>query len=287
MVVAIGKFEGIHLGHRALISEVTARARAIGVASAIIVFEPHPAKILSTPNYASLFDMKEREFLLDSLQVDKIIALPFDSALAATTPQDFCNLLFREIGACEVIVGENFRFGKNRVGTVELLRQQAAEYGGTVRVVPLHENVSTSQIRRQLAIGNLAEATKLLGFPFFIMGTVAQGRKLGRTLGFPTLNIYPPPDKFLPENGVYATRTLLDGKEMPSITNIGIRPTVANTSTVSVETHIPGLNAAPDELYNRHIKVDFLRFIRPERRFNSTQELTAQIQEDLETEFLP
>jgi riboflavin kinase/FMN adenylyltransferase len=133
-----------------------------------------------------------------------------------------------------------------------------------------------------LVENKLNEAATLLGFPFFIVGEVTKGRQLGRVIGFPTLNIYPPGEKFLPENGVYETRTLLGGVWMAGVTNIGLCPTVSDCAKNSVETHIPDLQAKPDEMYGRQIKVELLRFIRPERHFDTIEELQSQIKTDIE-----
>jgi riboflavin kinase/FMN adenylyltransferase len=175
-----------------------------------------------------------------------------------------------------VVVGEGYRFSYKREGTVQTLKALAREYGRGVYIADDYKNISTSGIR---ALLDWEEVTSLLGFPFFVMGTVTQGRRLGHVLGFPTLNIYPTEEKFLPRFGVYATRTHINGRTFDGITNVGLRPTVNEGETVpTVETHLFGFN---EDAYGREIRVEFLRFVREEKRFDGLEELKAQIREDI------
>jgi len=286
-VLTIGKFEGIHLGHQALLAEVVQQAKLLGLLSAAVVFEPHPYIYLNDALYKPMFTNKERSYLLANTGIEHIFYCQFDKNFAALSPQDFCKKIFAEYNAKLVIVGENYRFGKGRTGDVDLLRSEASAYGAHVQTIsPLERpfkdaalEISTSNIRKFIIEGNLAEANWQLGFPFFIEGIVMQGKQLGRTIDFPTLNIYPPDEKFLPPDGVYATNTIVNGITYRSITNIGLRPTVDNVSTIrTVETHLLDLNTG---LYGEHIKVELLNFIRPERKFNSMEELKMQIAKDI------
>ncbi|MCL2356176.1 MAG: hypothetical protein FWC70_03300 [Defluviitaleaceae bacterium] len=324
-VIAVGKFEGIHRGHRELIAHVVRRAKAAGGAAMIAVFEPHPCKYLRDAAYKPLFSPRERDEMIRALGVDAIVTLDFNE-ICRLSAREFCEKFFGEMQ--EVVAGENFRFGRGREGTIETLRE-----AGTVFVAPPEnfegEIISTSRIRELLEAGDFCGAEKLLGFPFFIAGEVTEGRQLGRTLGFPTLNIYPPDDKFLPQYGVYATRTIITNaaenrecEAFASITNVGVRPTVrevrepeipaslpklrkkmpapghflrskeceaedfnlsaAGEPCVSVETHVPDISF-PGEMYGRQIKVEFLRFIRPEKKFASPEELRKQVMQDIST----
>jgi riboflavin kinase/FMN adenylyltransferase len=274
-VLTIGKFEGIHLGHRALLCEVRDRAKAAGLTSVAVVFEPHPFKFLHDSNYAPIFTRPERDQLIREIGIDKIVTFEFTADFAAMSAADFCREIFEGLQAREVVVGENYRFGRNREGSAETMQAY-----GKVCTLSSVGDISTSKIREFLIKSEMENAARLLGFPFFVEGVVTEGRKLGRVLGFPTLNIYPPADKFLPQNGVYETQTIIGGKSFRGLTNIGTRPTVSeNEGRVSVETHIPALSG---ELYGTNIKVEFTRFIRPERKFSSAEELTAQICKDME-----
>ena len=291
-VVTIGKFEGIHLGHRALLTEVVRQAKQLGIASAAMIFEPHPYIFFNDAQYKPLFTKEERSYLLENTGLDYIFYCPFDKNLATLSPEGFCKMLFDKHSAKLVIVGENFRFGKNRVGNAALLQVEAAKYNAKVQAVATCRGdilspedttqpiISTSGIRKHFAENDLTEASRQLGFPFFIMGEIAKGKQLGRTIGFPTLNIYPPDEKFLPPDGVYATQTTINSAKYRGVTNIGLRPTVDSDSKIrSIETHL--LDYTGPELYGQHVKTELLEFIRPECRFNSLGELKAQIAKDV------
>ncbi|MCL1787325.1 MAG: riboflavin biosynthesis protein RibF [Defluviitaleaceae bacterium] len=293
-VLAIGKFEGLHLGHQALLREVKNRAKAIGAKSAVMVFEPHPYVFFVDPAYKPLFTHNERSHIFEGLGIDYLVYFPFDREFAAMPPADFCRLLFTD---CKhVMVGENYKFGSRRTGDVALMRREAEAYGAQVQTVSMEkipaqnigtegmapQAISTSHIRGLLSAGGIAEANALLGYPFFIMEKTAKGKQLGRTIGFPTLNIYPAEDKFLPADGVYDTNTVIDGKNYRGITNIGLRPTVNSESKVrSVETHLFDYPFGDRELYDTPIKVELTKFIRPEQQFTSLDELKAQLAKDI------
>jgi len=282
-VLTIGKFEGIHLGHQALLTQVVRRAESFKLASAAMVFEPHPYIFFGDTNYKPLFTKEERDHLLKITGINYIFNCLFNEQFAALPPKDFCKKIFADYNAKFVIVGENYRFGKDRMGDIKFLCREAAAYNAEVEVIlPVGsgqcELISTSTIRKLLSQNNLPEANRQLGFPFFIMGIVTKGKQLGRTLNFPTINIYPTEEKFLPTDGVYATQTIISGEKFNGVTNIGLRPTVDNSGSVrSVETHL--FNYTGD-LYGQHIKTKLLEFIRPERRFNSIDELKAQVAAD-------
>jgi len=325
-VLTVGKFEGIHRGHRTGIERVVQLAKTKGVKSAVVAFSPHPHHLLYGTAYSPLFTQAERIFLLEQLGVDYLLEYPFDATLMKMSAAQFCTVLFTDLQAEAVIVGEDFRFGHAREGTIAFMREMAKNYGRTVESVPSIQNcaallpISTSAIRALLEqstdtatrfnnMSALEQITQLLGFPFFAMGIVMQGRQLGRKMGFPTLNLYPPPDKFLPCYGVYATRTTINATSYYSITNIGKRPTVNNGGTPTIETHLlslahdnksieaPVCNPANNNdsnkktpfkhgvqvgsLYGAQIRVEFIRFIRAEIKFNGLEALQNQIAMDV------
>ncbi|MCL2572282.1 MAG: riboflavin biosynthesis protein RibF [Defluviitaleaceae bacterium] len=272
-VLAVGKFESIHLGHRALIGEVVRLAKDNGLASALIVFEPHPYRVLSDSGYKPLFTGPERARLVEGLGVDYMVEHHFDADFAALSGCFFGQKLINELQARIVVVGKGYRFGRGREGTVDTLRLFA-----DVVEVGVNET-STSAIRGLLSENKLTEAEGLLGFPFFIIGDVTPGQRLGRTIGFPTINLYPCEEKYLPVDGVYATRVVIDNKKYRGVTNIGVRPTVADKGAPrSVETYL--LDFEGGELYGKDIRVEFLSFIRLERRFDSLEALQVQIAKD-------
>ena len=299
IVLTIGKFESVHLGHQTLIAEVKRQAQSAKRVSAVMVFEPYPYVIFGATDYRPLFSDAERIQLLHEFGVERVIVQPFDKTFAELSPEKFCEEIFRELNAKVVVVGEDYRFGFKREGTIALLQSQAAVFGTKVEVVSsafLADGctaVSTSLIRDLLIANKLAEAQQLLGFPFFMTGVTAKGRQLGQKLGFPTLNLYPNEnEKFLLVDGVYATRTIIEGVMYTSVTNIGLRPTVSNDNKIrSVETHLlDSINAKRNcsipremnfgELYEKSIKVEFLQFIRGEKKFASLDELKNQIAKD-------
>lgn len=290
-VLTVGKFESIHLGHRALINEVVGRAKQIGAASAVMVFNPYPYSVFGDAEYTPLFTEDERIHLLEGLGVDYLLVQTFDREFAALSPEDFCDKVFRDFKARVIIVGEGYCFGHGRKGNVNFLRERAEMFGATVHVIAPtlsgSEKVSTSYIRSLLTANKLPEAQALLSFPFFVLGTTRKGRQIGREIGFPTMNLYPcdnDKSKFLPMDGVYATLTVIDGVSYRGITNVGFRPTVSEQKKCrSVETH---LLESPDgltvrEFYGQTIKTEFLHFIRPEKKFASIEELKAGIAEDI------
>ncbi|MCL2204227.1 MAG: riboflavin biosynthesis protein RibF [Defluviitaleaceae bacterium] len=282
-VLAVGKFESIHRGHRALIQNGARLAREKGIASAVVAFTPHPYRVLGMGHeaYKPLFTRYERAFLLGGLEVDYLLEYPFDDTLISLPPEAFGQIIFEQLRAETVLVGEGYRFGHNREGTVHTLRELAAQYGRRVEIAQKRENISTSKIRALLnsPAPQLDEAAAFLGFPFFALDETAPGRRLGHSLGFPTLNLYPPPEKFLPRFGVYTTRTTINGQSFPGVTNIGLRPTVhGNETAPTIETHLFGFN---EDAYGREIHVAFLHFMRDEKKFPSLDALRAQIGEDV------
>ncbi len=282
--LAIGNFDGIHLGHQAILRAAVARAREVGAVSTILTFDPTPQKVLrpeSAPLRISTTDQRLRCFA--ALGMDAAVVLPFTHDLAKLTPQEFVDqILLRDLHVRTVFVGENFRFGHKQAGNARLLLLLGAERGFDVVILPpvIHkgEVVSSTIIRREIACGDVAHADRLLGRPFALTGKVVSGTGTGRRFLFPTLNLAPE-QELLPARGVYVTRTLLEGESRTrrSVTNIGVRPTF-NGATLSVETHI--LEQIP-EISPGRIEVHFWKRLREEKKFNGPEELRAQIAQDI------
>jgi len=278
-VLTLGKFESIHRGHRALIDKAKSLAAAQGLATAVVAFTPHPYCVVQQEAYCPLFTQAERAHLL--ADVDYLVEYPFDAALMNMDEAAFADILFHDLQARIVVVGRDFRFGRGRAGTVHSLQQLGEARRSTVYIEENLPGVSTSAIRGYLAqdTPQLAQVEALLGFPYFAMGVVTRGRRLGRQLGFPTLNLYPPGEKFLPKFGVYATRTTLHGQCFAGITNVGLRPTVnADERIPTIETHLLDFN---QDAYDATIKVAFTKFIRKEMQFASLEALKEQISQDI------
>jgi riboflavin kinase/FMN adenylyltransferase len=282
--LAIGNFDGIHLGHQAILRAAAARAREIGAVSTVLTFDPTPQKVLR-PESAPLrvSTTEQRVHCFAELGIEAAVVLPFTHDLAKLTPHEFvAQILVRDLHVRAVFVGENFRFGHKQAGNSRLLLLLGAERGFDVVTLPpviyKGEVVSSTIIRREIAEGDVAHAARLLGRPFVLTGKVVSGTGTGRRFTFPTLNLAPE-QEILPARGVYVTRTLFDGESRTrrSVTNIGVRPTF-NGSALSVETHLLDF---PGDATPARIEVHFWNRLREEKKFSGPEELRAQIAKDI------
>jgi riboflavin kinase/FMN adenylyltransferase len=282
--LAIGNFDGIHLGHQAILQAAVGRAREINAVATALTFDPLPQKVLR-PETAPLrvSTTEQRLNCFAAMGMDAAVVLPFTHDLAKLTPQEFVDqILVRDLHVRAVFVGENFRFGHKQAGNARMLLLLGAERGFDVVIIPhvvyKSEVVSSTIIRREIAAGDVAHAARLLGRPFSLSGKVVSGTGTGRRFTFPTLNLAPE-QELLPERGVYVTRTRIDGESRTrrSVTNIGVRPTF-NGSSLSVETHVlePLGEAQPTR-----IEVEFWKRLREEKKFSGPEELRAQIAQDI------
>jgi phosphoribosyl 1,2-cyclic phosphate phosphodiesterase len=283
-VLAIGNFDGIHLGHQAILRATVERAQASQAVSTALTFDPSPRKVLrpeSAPLRLSTNAQRMEWFSVVGLEA--AVVLPFTLELAALSPEEFvAGILVRDLRIKAVLVGENFRFGHKQAGDVRLLTELGKKYDFDVVIIPpvvfRREIVSSTIIRRDVAAGDVAHAARLLGRPFVLTGEVVSGTGTGRRFTFPTLNLSAE-QELLPARGVYITRTLLEGETSShrSVTNIGMRPTF-NGSSLSVETHL--LDVHP-ETTPRRIEVRFWKRLREEKKFSGPHELRAQITRDI------
>lgn len=293
-VLTVGAFDGVHRGHQTLIAEVIRRAGKRGVASAVVTFDVHPATVVRPESAPKLLTRLPRKLeILESLGVDVVYVINFDEARAATSAADVVSDVFLDrLGAKEILVGSDFNFGKGREGTVAFLEEQGKTSGFEVEGLELirraetaTEPVSSTAIRRALVGGDVEGAATMLGRPFEMWGEVVQGDQRGRTIGFPTANVPWPEDLARPANGVYACRYMTpDGVEHAAAVNVGVRPTFYdNADTAVLEAHLLDFPAAREsgDLYGQIAKVQFLHFLRSERRFNGIDELKAQLDADI------
>lgn len=282
--VTLGNFDGLHLGHRALIKLTKEFAQDEGLKSVVFTFAPHPMLVFKKKeDFALIMAPSEKKYQMEQMGVDTYIEYPFDAEFAAMAPEDFAiNLIFEKLRCRVLIVGENYHFGKGAAGDYEMLQRLGEERGIKVIAVPQvlfeEERVSSSRIRRCLIEKNLDEANRMLTVPYFILGTVKEGKKLGRTIGFPTVNIEAHPLKLFPPNGVYATKTLYKGKYYYGVTNIGKNPTVNGTEKI-VETYLLDFN---ETVYGETLQTFFYTFLRSEQKFPSVEELQKQIARNAE-----
>jgi riboflavin kinase/FMN adenylyltransferase len=283
-VLAIGNFDGIHLGHQAILRAAVSRSHDINAIATALTFDPPPRRVLrpeSAPLRLSTNEQRMDWFNVAGLE--SAVVMPFTLELAQRAPRDFVEeFLARDLHVRAVLVGENFRFGHKQAGDVHLLRELGVKYGFEVRIVPpvvyRGEVVSSTIIRREIACGDVSHAARLLGRPFVLTGKVVSGTGTGRRFTFPTLNLAPE-QELIPARGVYITRTFFAGqtRSQRSVTNIGMRPTF-NGSALSVETHLLDFSG---EITPQRIEVRFWKRIREEKKFSGPEELRAQITRDI------
>jgi len=281
--VTIGNFDGVHRGHEALIESAARWARSAGGRTVVLTLDPHPARLLDPPHApATLTTLDQKEELLAALGVDAFVVLPFTAELARRPAEEFARLVLAEtLEARMVVVGEDFRFGHQRGGDVVALEALGRPLGfGVQAVAPVlfgGRPVSSSRVREALALGAVEEARGLLGRRFFVDGTVVEGERRGRTLGFPTANLETP-NEALPLRGVYAAGCrVASGEWVPAVVNIGRRPTFGGR-VVSVEAHLIDFER---DLYGTDLRIEFVARLREEQRFEGPEALVAQIREDV------
>ena len=284
--LAIGVFDGVHRGHRAVIERALADAREAGGSTVVVTFDPHPVRVLRPEKSPRLLTSTPHKLrLIRALGVRHILVIPFDTAFAATPPDTF----IRQLAAAakplrEICVGHQWSFGKGRAGNLEMLALLGAEMGFEEVGVPAVEVdgriVSSTLIRQAVEAGDLADAARLLGRDFTILGTVVEGMHLGRKLGFPTANLSAHNEQF-PPNGVYAVDVLRNGDAVRrGVANIGVRPTIAEAGGGRLlEVHIFDFD---ETIYGADLEIVFRRFLRPEQKFPSLAALREQIARDVE-----
>ncbi|HKV46938.1 MAG TPA: bifunctional riboflavin kinase/FAD synthetase [Candidatus Acidoferrales bacterium] len=286
--VTIGNFDGVHVGHQAILKQVCANARAADRVSAVLTFYPHPAKVLRPAEAPPLLEtIDQRIARLEGTGIDAVLVAHFDRELASLSPEEFAEaFLAKTMRAGSVFVGENFRFGHRQAGDVKLLREIGARLGFQVEIVPpVYEEiggkrlvVSSSAIRAAVRDGRMDEATRMLGRPFALEGEIRTGSGLGRKLVVPTLNLSTE-QELLPKLGVYATETTVASADYRSVTNVGMRPTF-DGAKLAIETHLFGFS---DNLTSGPMAIRFHSRIRDEKKFSGPEELKQQILRDIET----
>ncbi|MDY1547230.1 bifunctional riboflavin kinase/FAD synthetase [Luteibacter sahnii] len=282
-VVAIGAFDGLHLGHQAILAEVRRRAAERGLAPAVITFEPLPRAFFSAEPVPRLSGVREKAEGMSAAGIRELLSLRFDTSLTQMSAEDFVRqVIVARLAAREVWVGEDFRFGHRRAGDFALLQRIGAEYGFTAHAVPAvivdGERVSSSRVRTLLAESRFADATTLLGRPFVIDGHVEHGQQLGRTLGYPTANVHLR-ERVSPVRGIFAVRIGIgDGPcSWPGVASLGVRPTVNEVSEPLLEAHLFDFSG---DLYGQRIGVEFVRKLRDEEKFADLDALTTQMRQD-------
>ena len=280
--ITMGVFDGVHAGHRYLLTKLQQRATEKNLLSGVVTFSPHPQSVLHPHNELPwLTSLEDRVGVFQELGVNIVAVLTFTPKVAQLSAQEFISLVKKHLRMRGIMVGPDFALGQGKEGNINLLRALGREMEFSVEVIPPFtingEVVSSTLIRQALGQGDMRKVERLMGRYFYLGGKVITSGKRGRVLGFPTANLNIKPQQALPGNGIYATIAHVDGKQFPSATNIGIRPTFGEGEK-TVETHL--LNYKGD-LYGKDMRVEFVRKLRDEQRFPSSEALKAQIEKDV------
>ncbi len=293
--VAIGKFDGLHLGHQSLIKKINSY-KSHKMTSVVLTFNYNPACMLSGKEPELIYTSDERRVLAGRMGVDVLIEYPFTEETAHMEAADFIReVLIERLGARHIVVGEDFRFGRERRGNTDLLLGMSLPLGYNAHICPKvrtilsqkdadgrtvedEVEISATLIRAAISRGEIETANQMLGMPYTIIGEVVHGREIGRTIGMPTANLEPAPSKLLPPNGVYASAATINRRLYPAVTNIGHNPTVATHQNRRVETYVHGFDG---NIYGRQIEVQLYHFARPEKKFESLEALKAQMHRDM------
>lgn len=280
-VIALGFFDGVHIGHAALLRRARERAAALGVPAAALTFDRHPDELVTGQTVPLINSREDREWLLKQrFSMDEVLLLHFDRETMHMPWERFVReYLVGELSACHLVCGHDFHFGDHGEGDPARLAALCAELGVGCDVIDRVElegrTVSSTHIRALLAQGDVESARRFLGHAHLLSGTVVPGKQLGRTIGIPTANIYAPDGVLLPRFGVYVTRvTMEDGTVRPAVTNVGVRPTVEDRTGITVE---PWLLDFDGDLYGQRIRVEFFRYLRGETKFPDLAALRAEI----------
>lgn len=279
--VAIGKFDGIHLGHQALIHRIIEQKNK-GFLAVVFTFDISASAFFGG-DMKELTTRDEKRHIFEKMGVDVLIEFPLNPVTAATEPETFVReLLVQQMQAGYVCAGADLSFGKNGAGDYELLKHLSGTYGYQVELIDKvmvdQEEVSSTRVREAVRKGQMEAVSRMLGAPYSVSGQVEHGRRLGRTIGMPTANLMPEEDKLLPPNGVYYSRAVVGGREYKGISNVGCKPTVSDGQKMGVETYLYNFDG---DIYGQRISVALLAFRRPEMKFGSVESLKAQMMRDI------
>lgn len=281
--IAIGKFDGLHKGHRALI-ELVKNEKRNGLVPAVFTFARAPKELIGSERQKYILTAAEKRMFMEKNGVEILVEQPLNDTIISMEPEAFIrDILVGRLSVKKIFCGSDFHFGHKRMGDVDFLKQNEKKYGYKTIVIDKlkygKRDISSTYIREEIGKGSMELLNELLGYPYTMLGVVLEGKKLGRTLGFPTVNIIPDEDKLLPPNGVYFTKAIVDGKAYDAITNVGVRPSVKGSGFVNVETHILDIN---QDMYGKSLELQFFEFERPEKRYETLEELKAAVHRDIE-----
>lgn len=281
--ITLGKFDGIHKGHQKLMKKVLEKREA-GLKSVVFTFGQMPGTVFLGNKGRTILTKEERQRHLESMGIDYMVECPFVPQIIQMEPEKFIEeILVNQLHVKYIAVGPDFRFGHNRKGDCRMLQELSSVYGYEVEVLEKEclddKIISSTYVRDMLEKGEMESVANLLGYPYYVAGTVIHGHKIGRRIGIPTTNLLPDEEKMLPPNGVYLTKTLFEGQEIFGITNIGVKPTISGEEAKGIETHLFEFDG---DLYGKELTVEFYAFHRPEQKFESLEQLKAQLAEDIQ-----
>ena len=281
--ITIGVFDGVHRGHRHLISQLVEHALSSGSRACVVTFENHPVTVLKPETRVDfLIDLDERTRLMRQLGVDIVVPIKFDRQIAQLSSHDFLQVLYEKLRMRHLVVGPDFAMGHNRDGSLETLPGIARHIGFSFNVVDLMTDpagrVKSTTIRRQIADGDVSSAARLLGRNFAVRGVVVRGQERGRELGFPTANVEVAPDLVIPGNGIYATRARLDSGTYMAATSIGVRPTFDDGPERTIEAYLLDFS---DDIYGQTVCLEFVQRLRGEEKFDTVEALLDQMNRDV------
>lgn len=282
-VVTIGTFDGVHIGHKAILKRLIATAKKENLESVLLTFYPHPRNIVQSAGNLKLINtIEEKQKLLQKAGLDSLVIHPFTKEFSRLSAEEYVErILVNQLNAKKIIIGYDHRFGKNRTADIEDLKAFGKEMGFEVEEISAQEQnevaVSSTKIRQALEDGNIKTANTYLGYPYFMTGTVQKGKKIGRQLNYPTANLHIDESiKLIPKIGVYITQTQINGQKYYGITSIGTNPTVGG-ETKTIETHVLDFKG---DLYDKTLVLEFIKFIRDEEKFDSLDSLKEAIEAD-------
>lgn len=280
-VMTFGKFDGIHRGHKMLLDTLLNKKKD-DYKAVVFTFDIPPRKEVSNDEGAVLTTNEEKLHIFENLGIDYVVECPFTAEIRNMEAVDFIKMIVDKLHVKFMVVGTDFHFGHNRRGDYKLLMEYADVFGYAVQVVEKMQcdgrDISSTFVREEIKAGNIEKANELLGVPYFIQGIVEHGNQIGRTIGFPTINLIPEEEKLLPPFGVYVTKVFIGGEEYCGVTNVGRKPTIEGDNPIGVETNVLDFS---DDVYNSTVEVEFLHGIRGETKFESIDALKAQLQQDI------
>jgi len=280
-VISLGKFDGIHRGHELLLEQLLKKKRE-GYATVIFTFDIPPKKALDDQDAKVLTTNEEKMHMFESFGIDYLIECPFTPKVMSMEPEVFIEMLVQSLSVKCIVAGEDFHFGRNRRGDYRMLQEYAEKLSYETIILPKmkeeERDISSTFVREEIIEGRIERANNLLGYPYFVSGEVKHGNQIGRTIGFPTINLIPPENKLLPAFGVYITKVTIDGIVYHGVTNVGRKPTIEGNNPVGIETHILDFK---QDVYDKVVIVTFIKKLRDERKFPNLEALLEQLRLDV------